>query len=307
MTQTSKLASLADAARAVPDGAALSFSGFGHSGHPMAFVRELIRQGRGGFTLHAIAECWPAEFLTGAKRVSRINLSNLMFEGLGRCRAISRAVENGEVAVDDHSHLALWMRLTAAGWDVPFLPLRSMAGTDLVEIQTAEQKKYAQVESPFGDGSVGVVSALQPDIAVIHVNKVDEQGNGIVYGAISVIDAQLRSAKRVIVTAEHIVSAEEIVADNQLVTVPGILVDAVVHTPFGSHPAGMYREYDEDIEHMAEYYEASRDEATLAAYFTDYVLGGDDHDSYLARFGSKRLLELVVDPALQVARKGATP
>ncbi|MFH5822423.1 CoA transferase subunit A [Georgenia sp. AZ-5] len=304
MTHTGKLASMAEAARAVPDGASLTFSGFGHSGHPMAFVRELVRQGRGGFTLHAVAECWPAEFLTGAGRVRRINLSNLMFEGLGRCRAISRAVETGAVAVDDHSHLALWMRLSAAGWDVPFLPLRSMAGTDLARIQSGAQPKYAQVESPFGDGPVGVVSPLQPDVAVIHVNKADDQGNGVVYGAISVIDAQVRSAKTVIVTAERIVPADEIVADNQLVAVPGILVDAVVHAPFGSHPGAMYREYDEDVEHMAQYYAASRDERTLAAYFDDYVLGTADHDAYLARFGARRLFGLIVDPALQVARRG---
>jgi len=304
MTQGSKLTSLYDAAQSVNDGAALSFSGFGHAGHPLAFVRELIRHGKGNFTLHAIAECWPAEFLVAAGRVSTINMSNLMFEGLGRCRAISRAIENGDVEVDDHSHLALSLRLLAAGWDMPFLPVKSMAGTDLASLQFAHRPKYGRVRSPFGSEDVGVVSALRPDVAVIHVNKTDEQGNGIVHGAISVIDAQVRAARRVIVTAERIVSAAEIVAENQLVAVPGIFVDQVVHTPFGSHPGGMYGEYDEDLEAMAEYYEASRDVAAVEAYLKRYVFAKESHEEYLDDLGSRRLFTLAVDPALKVARRG---
>lgn len=306
MAPKSKLTSLAEAAQSIDDGAALSFSGFGHSGHPLAFVRELIRQGKGNFTLHAVAECWPAEFLVAAGRVSAINMSNLMFEGLGRCRAISRAIENGDVEVDDHSHLALSLRLMAAGWQMPFLPVRSMAGTDLLTWQRTDAPKYAQIESPFGDGAVGVVSPLRPDVAVIHVNCADEQGNGVVYGAISVIDAQVRAAKRVIVTTERMVSAAEIVAQNQVVTVPGILVDRVVHTPFGSHPGGMYGEYDEDLEHMNEYYEASRDPATLQTYLARYLFDKTSHEEYLDDLGSRRLLQLLVDPALKVARKVET-
>jgi glutaconate CoA-transferase, subunit A len=305
MTPTSKLTSLPDAVQTIEDGAALSFSGFGHSGHPLAFVRELIRQGQRDFTLHAIAECWPAEFLVASGRVARINMSNLMFEGLGRCRAISRAIEDGAVVVDDHSHLALSLRLMAAAWDVPFLPVRSMAGTDLADVQTGERPKYARLSSPFDDGDIGVVSALQPDVAVIHVNEADEQGNGVIHGAISVVDAQVRAARRVIVTAERIVPGRHIVTKNQVVTVPGVLVDAVVHTPFGSHPGGMYDEYDEDLEHMAEFYDASRDTLALSRYFDRYVTGMPDHRSYLDALGSRRLLELRVDPSLKVARRAS--
>jgi acyl CoA:acetate/3-ketoacid CoA transferase alpha subunit len=258
-----KIMSLHAAVASIWDGQTLTFSGFGHGGHPMAFVRELIRQGHRGLTLNAVAECWPAEFLVGAGAVRAINMSNLMFEGLGRCRAISRAIETGSIMVDDHSHLGLSLRLLAAGWGVPFLPIRSMVGTDLAEVQTGKVTKYRCIASPFGEGDVGVVSALPTDVAVIHVHKCDEQGNGIVYGARSVIDAQVRGARRVIVTTEQLVSADEIVSENQLCVVPGFFVDAVVHTPFGAHPAGMYKLYVEDADHMARYYEASRDLAVL--------------------------------------------
>ena len=306
MPAKSKLTSLADAAPSIQPGTALSFSGFGHAGHPMAFVRELIRLGTDDLTLHAVAECWAAEFLVGAGRVSNINMSNLMFEGLGRCRSISRAIEQADVTVDDHSHLALCMRLLAGAWDVPFLPIRSMGGTDLERVQTGDRAKFARTRSPFDGDEVGLVSALRPDVAVIHVNKADEQGNGVVYGTVSAVDAQVRSARRVIVTSERIVSPAEIVAENQLVTVPGVLVDAVVHTPFGSHPTGMYDEYDEDVEHMSEFYQASRDPDVLSTYLNQYVFGVASHDEYLNLFGSRRLLGLTVDPTLKVARSGAT-
>ena len=305
MNPTSKLTTLAAAAGLVAPGASVTFSGFGHAGHPLAFVRELIRQGTGDLTLHAIAECWPAEFLVAAGRVARINMSNLMFEGLGRCRAISRAIEQGEVEVDDHSHLALSLRLLAGAWNVPFLPVRSMAGTDLARVQTGVRPKYARLPSPFDGDEVGAVAALRPDVAVIHVNKADEQGNGIVYGAISIIDAQVRSAKKVVVTAERIVSAEEITAENQAVVVPGIFVDAVVHTPFGAHPGGMYDEYDEDLTAMSEYYEASRSPDTLRDYLAARVFAFSDHAAYLNSLGSRRLLNLRVDPTLKIARSAS--
>jgi hypothetical protein len=99
------------------------------------------------------------------------------------------------------------------------------------------------------------------------------------------------------------VSAAEVVAENQAVVVPGILVDHVVHTPFGSHPGGMYGEYDEDLDHMAQYYEASRDVETLSRYMQENVFDRKDHADYLSTVGSQRLLSLRVDPALKVARR----
>ena len=297
-----KVVDLRTAVDSIPQGATLSFGGFGHFGHPLAFVRELLRAGTGDFTLHAIAECWPAELLTAAGRVRHINLSNLMFEGLGRVRAISRAVENGWITTDDHSHLGLTMRLLAAGWDVPFLPIRTMAGSDLERIQSGPAPKFAHIRSPFGDEEIGVVSALAPDVAIVHVTEADEQGNGVIAGQISVVDAQIRAARRVILTTERIVPAEEIVAHNQLVAVPGILVDQVVHTPYGAYPGGMYGLYDEDLELMGEYYEASRTVETTATYLQEWTFDIPDHDAYLDRIGSRRLAEAVVDPVHKLAR-----
>lgn len=298
----SKLTTLRDAVATIPAGSSLSFGGFGHYGHPLAFVREIIRQRIGGLTLHAIAECWPAELLTAAGLVRHIDMSNLMFEGLGRVRAICRAAENGTITTDDHSHLGLSLRLLAAGWGMPFLPIHSMAGSDLELIQTGDKPKFARIDDPFGDGWIGAVSALAPDVAVIHVHRADTQGNGIIEGQISVVDAQVRSARRVIVTAEEIVDGELITPDNQLTVVPGILVESVIHTPYGSHPGGVYGLYDEDPRFLEQYYEASRDEATVAEWLDEWVHGLEDHEAYLDRIGSLALSEVRVDPEIKLSR-----
>lgn len=298
----SKITSLPEAVATIAPGSSLSFGGFGHYGHPLAFVREIIRQGIGDLTLHAIAECWPAELLTAAGLVRHINMSNLMFEGLGRVRAICRACENGEITTDDHSHLGLSLRLLAAGWGVPFMPIHTMAGSDLELIQTGDKPKFARIQSPFSDEWIGAVSPLQPDVAVVHVHQADDQGNGIIRGQISVVDAQIRAAKRVIVTAEEIVDGDRITPDNQLTVVPGILVDAVVHTPYGAHPGGVYGMYDEDPRYLNEYYEASRDPETVKAWLDDWVRGVPDHSAYLDRIGSRKLAEVRVDPEIKLSQ-----
>ncbi|MFV0425666.1 MAG: CoA transferase subunit A [Beutenbergiaceae bacterium] len=297
-----KLTSVSDAVSSIPAGSSLSFGGFGHYGHPLALVREIIRQRIANLTLYAIAECWPAELLTAAGLVRHIDMSNLMFEGLGRVRAICRAVENGEITTDDHSHLGLSLRLLAAGWGVPFLPIHTMAGSDLEHIQSGDKPKFARIPSPFGDEWTGVVSALQPDVAIIHVHQADTQGNGIIHGQISVVDAQVRAARRVILSTEELVDGADVVAHNQLTVIPGFLVDTVVHTPYGSHPGGVYGRYDEDQELLEEYYQASRSPDTLADWLTAWVYDLGDHIDYLDQVGSQRLARVVVDPELKLSR-----
>src|SRR5690606_5530764 len=116
----------------VEPGMSISFSGFAHSLTPMAFVRELIRQGTGDLRLVGIAEAWAADMLAGAGLLRQIVLSNFMFEGFGLCRNFSRAIESGAVEFEDYSHFALASRFAAAGEGLPFTAVRSLAGSDLL-------------------------------------------------------------------------------------------------------------------------------------------------------------------------------
>ena len=300
-----KVCSLQEAVADIPDGANLTFGGFAAYFTPLALVRELIRQGKRELEMTSVAECWVADYLAGAGRVRRVRFSNFMFEGLGRCQNFARAVEQGEIEVEDYSHFAITSRLVAAGLGLPFMPIKSMAGTDLMGRRGFELDKARPLTCPFTGESVLLVPASRPDVAVLHVARADRDGNSQLFGYTSVEEEQARAARRVVVTTEEVVDEAVIRAQPELTVLPGFLVDAVVEVPFGAHPTGMYRYYDPDFEFMRDYYAASRDPLAFRAHLEEWVLGPPDHWAYLGKVGLRRLLALRSDPGLGIARMHA--
>lgn len=303
-----KLTPLAEAVAAVKDGDAITAGGFAHSHQPMAFIRALIREGRRDLTIIGMAECWVAEFLSAAGLLRRAYMSNFMFEGLGRCRQFSAGVESGAIEVEDHSHYGIVCRFMAAGLGLPFMPLRAMAGTDILETPGFEppEKKARTLASPFGADAVTVVSPLVPDVAIIHAAQADRRGNTRIFGTTSVIEEQVKAARHVIVTAEEIVETDRFRRAPETTLLPGFMVDAVVHLPFGAHPTGVYGYYDHDAPHLDDYYAASRSPETVAGYLDRFVREPADHWAYLDRVGMSRLMRLRVDPALGYRMEGAS-
>ena len=295
-----RVVSLSDAVAGIEDGWNLTFGGFAHLMGPMTLVRELVRTGKRNLDLTGVAECWAADFLAGAGALRRVRFSNFMFEGYGRCRNFCREVEEGRLPVEDHSHFGLANRLAAAGLGVPFLPIRSMAGTDIVNVAGFEQpgEKWATAPDPFGGPPVTVVSAVSPDAALIHAQRADRTGNIQVYGTTAVIEEQARAAKRLIVSVEEIVESSELRRHPEATLIPSFLVDAVVETPFGAHPTGTFRYYQHDPAHIACYYAASRAPDTFAAYLDEWVFRPRDQWAYLDQVGLPRLMALRVDPFL---------
>jgi acyl CoA:acetate/3-ketoacid CoA transferase alpha subunit len=298
----SKIVSLAEAVAGVSDGANMTFGGFAAYFTPLAFVREMIRQGKTRIEMTSVAECWVADYLAGAGVLTRARFSNFMFEGLGRCYNFCRGVERGDILVEDYSHFAITSRLVAAGLGVPFLPIKPMAGTDLMAKRGFEAEKARPFACPFTGESVLLVPAIRPDVAVIHAARADQEGNTQLFGYTSVVDEQARAAKRVIVTVEEIVDETVIREQPEMTILPGFLVDAVVEVPFGAHPTGMYRYYDPDFAFLRDYYAASRDGETFRRHLDEYVFGVPDHWAYLRNLGIRRLMDLRSDPGLGLAR-----
>lgn len=293
----SKVKTLREAVRSIPHGAHLTFSGFAHSLAPLAVVREIIRQGIGDLEVSAMGEAWAVDLLCGAGLVRRVRMSNFMFEGFGRCRNFSRAVESGVLEVEDYSHFGITSRFMAQALGVPFLPVRVMRGSDIDRRRHVDgADKMAEVDCPFTGERIGAVKALAPDIAIIHVSRADSEGNLQLFGATSVIEEQARAARRIIATAEEIVPTDVIRRSPEATIIPGMMVEAVVEAPFGAHPAGMYRYYDADNEHIAHYIDCSRDPKTFREYLDTYVHQVEDHLAYLDRIGVRRLMTLRADP-----------
>jgi len=291
-----KIITLQEAASRVPDGAHLTISGFAHSLAPLALVRELIRQGKGTFELTSMGDCWAVDMLAGAGRVKRARFSNYMFEGFGRCPNFSRAVETGAMAVDDYSHFGVASRWMAAALGLPSLPVRVMLGTDLVRQKPLDREDIAESACPLTGERLLFVRASRPDFALLHASRGDAQGNIQLFGTTSTIEEQARAARRVIVSVEEIVPEDAIREHPEFTLIPGFLVEAVVHAPYGAHPTGMFRYYDFDRQHVGRYMAAGKSPDTFQTYLQEFILGVPDHPSYLARIGIRRLMELRADP-----------
>ena len=162
---------------------------------------------------------------------------------------------------------------------VPYVPVIGLAGTDLLK----RRDDMVMAPDPFGEGKVSVVAkAMRPDVAVFHVDKADRQGNvSCGYFTEAVILAE--ASRHVVVTAEEIV--DELAETDAVGTfIPSILVDTVVHAPFGAHPGGLTGRYEPDAAAMKHYVAASRDDASFAAYLEEHVFGTRSHEEYIARF-----------------------
>jgi len=295
-----KVIEVSEAVELINDGDNITISGFGPYIMPMALVREIIKQGKKKLELTSVGEAWAADLLIGAKCITKIRLSNYMFEGFGRCYNFSRAVEGGIVQVEDYSHFGITNRLFAGALGVPFMPTKVMQGTDLVNITNIEDKKCFNMNSPFNQGEkILLLPSINPDVALIHAARADAKGNIQLFGSSAAIDQQARSAKKVIVSVEEIVDAELINKFPELTIIPSFIVDAVVKIPFGAHPGGICGYYDYDETHLNDYWIASKNPDGFLNYLDEYIYNIQDHWCYLDKIGLKRLFKLRVDPYLR--------
>jgi glutaconate CoA-transferase, subunit A len=292
-----KVIPLDEAASLVRNGSHMCFSGFAHSLAPMAFVREMIRQEVSELEITAMGEAWVVDVLSGAGALRTVRFSNFMFEGWGRCRNFSREVEEGRLRVEDYSHFGITNRFFASSVGLPFMPTKVIMGTDIYRIRSIEgEEKFYDFEDPFTGEKVLLVPSVRPDFAVIHASRADRNGNTQLIGISPNAELIAKASEKVIVTVEDIVEEDVIRRDPSHTILPSFLVDAVVHAPYGAHPAGMYRYYDYDPEHIDLYVEASRSPESFSTYLDEYVLGLQDETEYLRKIGLTRLLELRADP-----------
>lgn len=296
-----KRTTLAEAVRRfVPDGSLLAIDGFGHIRIPMALIYEIIRQRKRNLTVCGKTAVHDIDLLIGGGCVSRVEVAYAFgheLRGLSPCGR--RAVESGQVQVTGEiSNAGFQWRFLAAAMGVPFIPVRSMLGTDTLRHSSARV-----IEDPFSGKPVCLVPACYPDVALFHVHRCDRYGNAQIDG-IAVEDFELaRAARRLIVTTEEIVDHEEIERQPWRTIIPFYLADAVIEVPFGAHPAEMPVTYTFDEEHIAYWLEVSRTPEGTQAYLEEFVYGVPDFDSYLEKVGGlhkltqlKRIMKLQPPP-----------
>lgn len=294
--KTDKLTTVNDAvARLVNDGDYLAIGGFGVNRIPTAVVHEIVRQGRQGLRFAGHTSTHDFQLLCAGNGMGRGRLLASVdaayiigLEARGLSPHARRVIESGEVALTEWSNYTLAVRFKAAAMGVPFLPARSLLGTD-----TFARSSAALIECPFTGEKLAAIPALYPDVSAIHVHEADRFGNARFLGP-SVADIDLaRASKRLIITCERLVPEDEIRRSPTWTTIPYFLVDAVCEVPFGSYPGNMPGEYFSDEAHLRAWLEIEADLDSYREWLGKYLFGVHDFNEYLQLCGGlPRLQEL---------------
>jgi glutaconate CoA-transferase, subunit A len=282
-----KLSTVEDAVARVRDGDTIAVGGCLFSRTPMALVREVLRQRRRSLTLARNLMCTEGEFMMVAGAVQKV-LTAWMSIGLpwGVSKIMREYVERGTVPLEEWSHLALGLRFRAAAMGLPFVPSLTMLGSDLMEVGGTKT-----MVCPYTGETLALIPALYPDVAMLHVHRADRFGNCQIDGYPHMDGDIARAAATVLVTTEEMIGDEEVRRHPDRTVIPGFVVDAVVHVPFGSFPHECYGLYEADFEHFADYVAAidARGAQAVTDYLDRYVYAPPTYADYLELFGGERL------------------
>jgi glutaconate CoA-transferase subunit A len=281
------------AVRLIGDGDHVAIGGTLYSRTPMALVFALLRQRRQHLTVSRPLACYEVELFLSTGALDKI-VTSWVGIGLpwGLAPIFRHYVEQGEALYDEWSHLAMGLRYKAGAMGVPFLPSLTMLGSDL-----ARTLDLQSVTCPYTGQQLAAVPALNPDVALIHAHRADMFGNVQVDGYRH-MDADIaRAARKVIVSAEQIVSPAEIAARPAQTMLPHFAVDAVVAAPHGAYPHECYGLYAADLEHFDAYARSAKVDGPQAGlrYVEENVDGYADFAGFLAAAGSARLAALAAE------------
>jgi glutaconate CoA-transferase subunit A len=285
-----KIMSLDEAAALVPDGASVGIGGSTLSRTPMAMIWALIRAGRKDLFCARSITSSEGELLFGSG-TSRHILTSWFSQGIvwGVSRIMRLYTEEGRARFEEWSHMAVGLRFRAGAMGVPFLPMRSMMGSDVIG-QLPDAKL---MECPFTGEKLVLVPALNPEVALIHVQRCDAYGNAQIDG-LPFMDIDLAmAANRVILTTERIVSNDQIRRAPDQTNIPFMAVDAVVEAPFGSAPHECYGLYEPLFGHLDAYAAQLRrdpDEG-IRIYLDRYFYAPNSWAEYLDLLGLEELLD----------------
>jgi glutaconate CoA-transferase, subunit A len=294
-----KLISMREAiTRHVPDGASVALGLQMEQMIPFAAGREIARQKKRGLRLIGPISDILFDQLIGAgcvKDVVAAWVGNVM---MGSAYNFRRATEEenpgtpGEkLTVFNMTNFSIALGLQAGALGVPFLPTRTAMGSDVPK----GNHFFYQIISPFEPKeTLLAVRAIVPDVAIVHVQRADAEGNAHCWANFGVMLEGVRAAKKVILCAEEIVPAEIIASDPNRTVIPGFLVSAVVECPYGAHPSPVQGYYKRDDAFFQQYHAETKTGAEFASWAQRWIYGVADCAAYAQQLGSERLEELGV-------------
>lgn len=277
----SKLISLTEAVhKYIHDGDLMYAAGFTHL-IPFAVGHEIIRQGRRDLTLARATPDLIYDQLVAAGCACKVIFSYMGNPGVGSLRIVRAELEAGRLEWEEYSHFGMISRLQAGATGLPFMPMNPTAAGDLERLNPA----YRTVTDPYSGQTVVVVPALKPDVAIVHVQRADADGNAQIWGIIGEQKEAAFAASRVILTAEEIVDESVIRSDPNRTLIPAFIVNAVCHVPHCAHPSYTQGYYDRDNEFYLEWDKISSSPEAVKAYLDEWVFGVADRAAYWEKLG----------------------
>jgi len=292
----SKVIPLDEAVRQlVRDGDVVYAAGFTHL-IPFAAGHEIIRQKKRDLVLARATPDLVYDQMVAASCARKVIFSYMGNPGVGSLRIVRTEIEAGRLEWEEYSHFGMISRLQAGATGLPFMPMNPTAAGDLERINP----NYRTVKDPYSGGDVVVVPALCPDVAIVHVQRADAEGNAHIWGIIGEQKEAAFAADRVIVTAEEIVDAAIIRSDPNRTLIPGFIVDAVCQVPYCAHPSYTQGYYDRDNSFYLKWDEISSKGEATASYLDEWVYGVKDRAEYWEKLGSEVHQRLKVESRLSV-------
>jgi glutaconate CoA-transferase subunit A len=285
-----KVVSLEEAAKLVKPGEHVSLGGCTASRTPFAMIWALIREGVRDLTVSRSIVSTEGDLLF-ASGASRHIVTSWFSQGIvwGVSKVMRSYTESGRARFEEWSHMAMGLRYRAGAMGIPFMPMRSMLGSGVGRRAEAART----MECPFTGETLLLVPALNPDVALIHVQRCDAYGNAQLDG-LSFMDVDMAmAAKRVILTTERIVSNDQIRRHPDQTKIGFFTVEAVVEAPFGSAPHECYGLYEPFYSHMDLYADMTSGdaEAGAKAYLDRFYYEPKSWTDYLDRIGMAQLLD----------------
>jgi glutaconate CoA-transferase subunit A len=253
----------------IRDGDSVAMEGFTHL-IPFAAAHELIRQRRSRLTLYRMTPDLIYDQLIGMGGIERLVFSWGGNPGVGSLHRLRDAVENGwpaSLELVEHSHAGMANAYDAGAANLPFAVLRGYLGTDLAKVNN--QVRF--ISCPFTGEQLAAVSAIRPDVAVIHAQRADLEGNVMLEGIVGVQKQAVLAAQRSLVTVEEVVEEFGPRSPNAVI-LPSWTVTAISVVPRGAHPSYAHGYYKRDNGFYIGWDKIARDRDSFLAWIHANVL-----------------------------------
>jgi glutaconate CoA-transferase subunit A len=285
-----KVMGLTEAVKLISDGDHVAAGGCHYSRTPMAAVWEIIRQKKKDLTYSRSITSGDGDLLLVAGTVQRV-ITSWFSPGVtwGVSRVMRDYTEKKLAVYEEWSHMTLGLRYRAGAMGIPFIPSRSLLGSDLA----GRLPDLKVMDCPYTGDKLALIPALNPDVAILHTQRCDPYGN-VQSDGLPFMDQDIAlAADKVIVTTERIISNEQVRRNPDQTKIPFFCVDAVVEVPYGCLPHECYGEYEPDFVNMDRYVKLmmARGSEGVREYLDKYVYGVESWNDYLEMMGVKNILQ----------------